>query len=62
MKDEKEEKLKYLGLILDDCFKKEPYISEEKAGSLFDTWYDKSCSELKIYYQVYINPPVKMKK
>lgn len=50
--EERDEKIKLIGLILDS------YVginTEEKCGKRFDLLYDKSLVQLKAYWQVYGN-------
>ncbi len=46
----RDERLRLIGLILAPYVKVQP---EDKCGERFDLLYEKSLSELKIYYQVF---------
>ncbi len=48
--ENKAEKLKLIGLIMEPYVKVHP---EEVCGDKFNALYEKSLSELKIYYQVF---------
>jgi len=48
-----QDKLKYISLIMNDYHKNNPYASEEKAGAFFNSLYEKSAEELKIYMMVF---------